>query len=48
MEKLQSAKGVIGKVVYDVDSPAAASIRGDALLFESRFECGNLRRAYQV
>lgn len=49
MVVLRSATHVRDHVVYDVDDVSVAdSVGDDALTFESRFESGNLRRAFQV
>eukprot|EP00041_Stephanoeca_diplocostata_P020044 m.439842 g.439842 ORF g.439842 m.439842 type:complete len:1247 (-) comp21458_c0_seq11:127-3867(-) len=46
---LRNAAHVRDRVVYDVDDASVAdSVGDDALTFESRFESGNLRRAFQV
>ena len=56
--QLQDREAVINRLVYDVDTapyPAAAAGSGERparaprhLVFESRFESGNLRQAYQM
>uniref|UniRef100_A0A8C4QDU9 ATP/GTP binding protein 1 n=1 Tax=Eptatretus burgeri TaxID=7764 RepID=A0A8C4QDU9_EPTBU len=48
IERLLFPEDVIDKVVYDLDNPGSLAHSEDALIFSSKFESGNLRKAIQI